>query len=378
MGLRKKAEHAFKDFFFRVTSPLLHKGQKDFQPLDGGRLQRVLFLRPEKIGDLVISFPVFDALKRRYPHIEISIMGAPRSRAIIDGDPRFANIYMYTKNPKLDLPEFRRIRAENFDCIVDMICGGQDDSVTALYLSQYLAPGKPRIGVGKKRFRKYYDFICDYRQNNTGHIVDNTLQLLKAFGIDPSTVDGYAVPHVPEEAKEMAREFIGGIQGDGELVLKIGYNLSAGASSRVWKLEKSIDLIERILRSRPEVHVVLFTTPDERERAEQVRGRVAEDLRERVTLIPDGLSLKEVSAVIALLDLMISPDTSLVHIARAFRVPVVGLYSRHQKNFLLWKPYDQEEGAVVSDNEDNIFDITVDRVMETFELVMARRVKVKN
>jgi len=46
-----------------------------------------------------------------------------------------------------------------------MIC---DDSVTALFMSQFLAPGKPRIGVGKNKFRQYYDFNYDHRMNNTG------------------------------------------------------------------------------------------------------------------------------------------------------------------------------------------------------------------
>ncbi len=77
------------------------------------------------------------------------------------------------------------------------------------------------------------------------------------------------------------------------------------------------------------------------------------------------------------LDLMITPDTSIVHIARAFDVPVVGLYSKFMKNFMLWRPYDQEIGAVVSANDGNIFDITVEQVFDTFTSLVESRKSVK-
>lgn len=365
MGKLKAIEHGFKALFFNTTSMFLKRGQDEFRPLDGNRLRKVLFLRPEKIGDMVISFPVFDGLKRRFPHIKISIMGSPRNAAIINGDPRFDRIFMYTKNAWHDLKEIEAIRAEDYDCVVDMIC---DDSVTALYLSQFVAPGKPRIGVGKVKFREYYDFNYDHRLGNTGHIVENTLKLLTAFDIDPDTVSGYAEPHVPEEAGERAEEFLAGVTGGNSASPIVGYNLSAGAPTRIWAEQKSLELLRRILDHHPGSRIILVTVPADRDRARRIRDR----LGERVVLVPGGLSLIGASAVISRLSLLISPDTSLVHIARAFRVPVVGLYSRHQKNFLLWKPYDQEVGSVVSANDDNIFDITVDQVFDTFEKVLSR------
>ena len=138
----KPLEHAFKAFFFKMSHVFLKKGRTDFVPLDGNTIRRVLFLRPEKIGDMVISFPVFDGLKRAYPHIEISILGSPRNRAIIKDDPRFETVFMYRKNLWRDFREVMAIRREKYDCVVDMIC---DDSVTALFLAPFgfLAWGRP-------------------------------------------------------------------------------------------------------------------------------------------------------------------------------------------------------------------------------------------
>ena len=131
-------------------------------------------------------------------------------------------------------------------------------------------------------------------------------------------------------------------------------------------MEKAEELVRRILAYRDNCRVVLITTPADRARGDELQSRFGE----RVFQVPPNQNLMAVSALISRFDLLISPDTSLVHIARSFKVPVVGLYSRFMKNFLLWRPFDQELGAVVSANDDNIFDITVDQVYDTFVKVV--------
>ncbi len=366
MDRLKPLEHRIKAAFFWLFKRWLKRGQADFKPLDGARLKKVLFLRPEKIGDMVISFPVFDGLHAKHPHIRISILGSPRNYAIIKSDPRFDRIFLYTKKVLRDIRTMLAMRREKYDCVVDMIC---DDSVTALFLSQLCAPGKPRIGVGKSKFRDYYDFNYDHRMGNTGHIIENTLKLLEAFGIDSSQVSGYAAPYIDGAAGQRAEKFVSSVADGDSSAVMIGYNLSAGSPTRVWAKEKSTELVRRLVDSDPGIKVILFTTPAERDRGK----KILEQFDRNVHLVPDGLNLMEASAVLKQFDILISPDTSMVHIARAYRVDVVGLYSRFMKNFLLWKPYDQEVGAVVSGNDDNIHDITPEAVFDVFQQVLAGR-----
>ncbi len=361
----KPLEHWFKGTVFSLTRLLLRRKSRDFQPLDGSALKKVLFLRPEKIGDMAISLPVFDGLKKHYPHIAISILGSPRNEALIRHDPRFARVFMYRKNIWRDVAEVIRIRKERFDCVVDMI---GDDSVTALYLSQLCAPGRPRIGVGKVKFREFYDFNYDSRMGNTGHIIQNTLRLLDAFGIDSQTVSCYATPHIPPDADRRAAQFVQSLGGNNADSPLIGYNLSAGSKTRLWGLENATTLLNRIRAHSPRCRILLISVKADRAQSETLASQVAGSAQ-----VPPGLSLIEVSAILARLDLLISPDTSLVHIARSFHVPVVGLYSRFMKNFLLWKPFGQEVGAVVSGNDGNIHDITVDQVFDAFVKLIETR-----
>ena len=356
----KPVEHKFKDFFFFFFRFLLKKGRKDFTPLDGNKLKKVLFLRPDKIGDMVVSLPVFDNLKKTYPHLELSLLCSLRNYALVKNDPRFAKIFLYKKRFFSDLACLKAMRRENYDCVVDMI---SNDSITNLFLAGYSVKDKPRLGVQKSKYKDYYEYSYYHGLDDMRHIIRNTLQLLEAFGIESEKADGYAPPYIDENARRKAAGFYEQFGGDGRL--NIGFNLSVGNPTRIWSADKCRRLVEKIVADDG-VRVLVITTPADRPRGDEL----ANGFDERVVQIPPGLNLSEVSAIIEKLDLLITPDTSLVHIARSFKVPVVGLYPKPVKNFILWHPYDQQEGAVLSDNNDNIFDITVEQVYEAYDRIL--------
>ncbi len=365
MDKLKPVEHKIRGLVPRLFSPFFRKGRDNFQPLDGCAVKRVLFLRPDLIGDTVCSFPVFDNLRRIFPHIYQAILCSPKNTPVIQGDPRFERIFTYRKRIWKDITEVARIRREQYDVVFDMIA---DDSVTTLFLSQLCAPGAARIGIGKKRFAPYYDAVFDYDNSSGEHIIDLNLKLLGAVGIDSSNLDPFSPPYVDSAARAKADRYFENFPvAPG--TIKIGYNLSAGKPTRMWPLEKAQQLLESILKAIPGSTVILFTVPKERARGDALISR----FNQSVLQVPPGLTILEASALISRLDLFISADTSLVHVARSWNVPVVGLYPHKMRNFNLWRPYGQAYGTVMSEKDDNVFDITVDQVLSAFRDVMARK-----
>jgi len=350
----KKIEHGIKRLFFTGWRGRLKKGRSAFSVIDPNTVRKVLFIRPEKLGDMVISLPVFRNLKRLYPHMEIYTICSPRNIAIIREDESITANFLYTKHIWSDLKMLRQVRRLRVDAVVDMI---GNDSVTALMLTQYSSPSAWRIGVGKNLHRLYYDFNYAYRSDDQAHVIDNTIKLLTAFGIDTEPLNKQVPPTIESSHFDRVDEFIGQIRQDRTGPV-IGLNLSAGRPTRVWQDEKNRSLIESLLKAYPGLAMVLSCDAGDRKRALALAGL----FHDRVRPLPGGLDLLSVSALVSRLNLLITPDTSLVHIARAFNVPVVGLYTRFDKNFLLWKPYKQDGGAVVSGNDYNIHDIGVEEV----------------
>lgn len=370
METLKPIEHWFKHQVVRVSTRLLKKGMTEFRPLDGREMNHVLLIRPEKLGDTVISFPVIDGLMQHFPHLKISLLTSPTSLPIVKADPRFEKIFLYQKKPLRDFRQLFAMRREKFDCIIDLIC---DDSVTALYLSQLCAPGKPRIGVGKSRYADFYDFNYTYRDGEAGHVIDNTLKLLGAFNIDSDSVSGFAPPFINPVFKKQAAELMSQVWNGRAESGVIGYNLSAGKPNRFWPLEKAKEMLGRVLAHDDSCNIMLLCMPAQRHDA----SWLCDKLGDRVHVIPDGWNILQASALIKELDLLISPDTSLVHIARSFRVPVVGMYPQFMRNFILWRPYSQEGGVVVS-KRDEIDSIAVDDLFDAYTKLYDVRQKVTN
>jgi ADP-heptose:LPS heptosyltransferase len=360
--MTKWLEHRAKDLVFGLFRLFFRKGRRDLTTLDATRMSKVLFLRPEKIGDMVISLPTFDALHARFPHLKISVLASPRNVALIKDDPRFDKIFLYRKWSWEDFRQLSRIRREHFDCVIDMI---DNDSVTALFFSQLVGRKAIRIGVGKTRHGIFYDFIHVHADGIGEHIVDNTLKLLAPFGIDGSGASGFAPPYIPQDAQQRIDAFLNEKTNKRTLV---GFNLSAGLPNRIWPDNKGIDLCRRLEAWRGDLQVIVIAVPADRRRAEAVVAEIGGTAR----LVPPNLSLVEVSALIARLNLLISPDTSLIHIARSFNIPVVGLYNLATKNFRRWRPFRQPDGAVLGSDIDTIADITVEQVLERIQQVLER------
>jgi len=364
----KPIEHKFKALFYGALKGVLEsRAGRSSAPLNAAQMTRVIIFRPDRLGDMVITLPLADGLKKYFPHLKISILASPKNLLLIKGDPRFEEIFVFTKKIWRAPGELWPIKRRKFDCIIDTVF---EDSVTTLYLTHYCAAGAPIIGMGKNKFSRYYDFTYD---NSGGHIIDNTLKLLSAFGIDSTQVSGYAEPHLSQLVLDRAEAFFKSLAASGAYPLKVGINLSSGAPTRVWQEEKWIELIKNVLAAVAESQIILIAVPNERELALRVKNL----FKERVEVVPDNLNIAEISAIIKYLDVLVTPDTSLVHIARAYRVPVVGLYSRFAKNFNLWHPYGMKEQAIKAIHIDNIFDISVEQVMNGFLFVVSGKQEVK-
>ena len=60
--------------------------------------QRILVLRMDLIGDLVLSMPVVRLLKQTYPEAEIDLLALPASAKVVEGDPDIARLLTYDPN----------------------------------------------------------------------------------------------------------------------------------------------------------------------------------------------------------------------------------------------------------------------------------------
>lgn len=353
MGLLKKTEKAFKRLALASLSPMLKSN-----PLPGAApslesFRRILIIRPEKLGDVMITLPVVEALNKYAPEARIDLLASPYSYPLVKDDARFANVFVYAKRPLADLRLLAKLRQQEYDCVLDLI---DADSVTGLLLSQISARVAVRVGANKQRLQKYYHLVTE---SPNGHSIDRALQALAPLGIEPDQCKKLVPPVISAESVERADSFVAPIQAENPSARVIAYNLSAGKPTRLWPVDKCRLLVSGLIAGFPNDSILLIAAPADRTRALSV----SEPFADAVSVVPDGWSILDVAALLAKTHLLISPDTSLVHIARSFDVPVVGLYPKPQWNLKRWRPYGQSGGVIVSNSDGDIFDIPVDAVV---------------
>ena len=353
-SVTKKIEVASRKVFFALIKRILKREDKTAKAIHPEKIKKVLFLRYDKMGDMIISLPVFRALKENFPNIGISVMCSPRNRVVLKGDRNVDEIFVYRKKLFRDIMTVIEMRKRKFDCIIDLVFW---ESVTSAILTAVIKGNGVSIGVGKGTFRDFYEHIIPTEDRFTEHIIPKTIQVLEIFGIDPKKCDLFPRLVISERDKLKADELFEKIEGNPV----IGFNISAGQSSRLWSLDKFVRLAQLLKTHNDKCGFVIIYTVKDRKRAEYLECR----LNGRAKLIPFKSSFHQVSAIIQKLDLLVTPDTSLAHIAWSCGIPLVGLFCANQENLYSWRPLTSNSKTVVSNSYYDIFDIQPKEVFKS-------------
>ncbi len=356
----KKIEHGFKKGLKVPFFMMLKKGDRSRVPLQPENIKSILILRPDKLGDMIATIPTIHALKKLFAYIRIEVLASPRNNILVAEDPLIDELYLYHKNILKDWPLIRKLKKKHFDLIYDPIC---HDSVTGLLLGKLISNNSVFVASRKLNHAKYYDYCEPYLPDGDDHNVDNGLLIFNALGVQPETIDPFLPVYLKKSSRQKADRFFAGLPT--ALKFWIGINISAGSPTRSLSLDKYASILKSLSDIYPDAGFVISCVSEDRETAK----KLALNIKTRSYLIPENLSLLDVAAIIEKLDIFISPDTSLIHMARLMQIPVVGLYSGHKRNFNFWRPYRQKYGAIISANLNNIFDIEPKQVVDEFRLV---------
>ncbi|HZV11734.1 MAG TPA: glycosyltransferase family 9 protein, partial [Candidatus Kapabacteria bacterium] len=170
----------------------------------------------------------------------------------------------------------------------------------------------------------------------------------QTFGI-ASTAKDY-LPHIVIEEKyiDEAGAFLHslGIRQHTPLLV----NLSAGQPRKRWSEEKYIALIG-LLHAQFD-GIILTAAPEDRSMAERILQHY-----DRNVFLFRAENIRALAALAAQCAIAITPDTAMVHVAAAVKVPVVAWYSTADSVISQWLPYGVPYRAVYSDKY-NVEDIS--------------------
>lgn len=322
--------------------------------IDFAHVKKILIVRLGKIGDIVVTSFVFEVIKEAYPHIEIHLFTLVSNRDVLKYNPRLTKVFYTKKNISLYL-KLIKLRNEDYDMILDF---NDNPSSTSTLIFKFV---KARIKAGYDfhKYQRFINFKVTPLEKEQSHIIDRMKTFLVQLGI--MVDEKFVKPFFYIGSKEL-NDVIDELNYYGKSNRVIAINLSAGAIIRYWDIEKWKELLYSINDAYKNFNYLLLSTAED------------QDLKHRLAVLIRGVnciegklsSIQHFAAYIKSSDILITPDTSAVHIASAVNTPTLALYPNPNWNYISWQPYRVAHRSIKSSSE-NLNDISVEEVFTKFK-----------
>lgn len=353
MEILKKIEYFVKRIFDRILGS--QENQKVLKDNSAEIIlknaDKILLLRHDRIGDILVTVPFIKMLRDNFPEIQIDILLSENNISAKRAVQKYVdNLYIYKKNIGEIFKLIKKFRKNNYKVVIDLF---DNPSTTSAYLVKFINP------VNSVSFQKpntaHYTHLVELPDKNKVHIVNRILMLLKPFGIYSEKFNLNLEFSVTNEEKHNALEKI----GLNKQVL--GINLSGSSRAKYWGTDNYIKFIKLFAEKYPSYKIIIFALPDYSDETEKI---VSETTAEKS---PEAKSFSEYASLLSVCSLILTPDTSAVHLAAAFQIPCVSLHlwTGSQETGLPWTAYNSPNTALKTTNND-LRSIAVKDVMNAF------------
>lgn len=288
---------------------------------------KFLIIRFSSIGDIVLTTPVIRCLKKQVPDAEVHFLTKSTFQPVIQANPYIDKQHVLAHSWELMIHE---LKLEEYDYIIDL-----HRNIRTMRVKNSL--GVKAFSFNKLNKQKWIYVNFKLNVMPDVHIVDRYLKTIQSFGVvdDQEGLD-YFIP-ANEEVKQNDIPF-------SHQAGYIGIAIGAAHNTKKLPLHKLKELCRII--DHP---VILLGGKEDEENGESI---AAED-PVKIYNACGKFSINESADLVRKSKLIISHDTGIMHIAAAFKKPVIsiwgntvpsfGMYPYYGKNYFTnqhQKPYD--------------------------------------
>ena len=300
-----------------------------FKKIDINKIKKAAIIHSGAIGELLATTPIVKTLKDKL-NCEIHYMLSPGREAIFKGNPNISKFYEikgFKENLKL-------MKREKYDLVVILWPGSLNISFAA-----FLAGIKYRIGCFKMAkegpafffTRRWWPF-----KGLNQHSIISNLDMIKLIGIENKEprIEFY---YTKSDEKKV-NLFLKKNDIKKYVILHPGFGgkNKNKSYSRYWPEEVYANICNYL--SKKNKKIIITGINEEKETAEKI---ILLSKSKNIINTCGMFSLQELAALVKKADLVVAPDTSIVHIASTCGTRVVDLIG--DSNPVLWHPWMEKE-----------------------------------
>jgi len=274
---------------------------------------KFLIIRFSSIGDIVLTTPVIRCLKMQVPDAEVHFLVKNSFRSVVEHNPYIDKLHVLAHSWELMI---ELLKTEDYDYIIDL-----QHNFKTLRIKKALSAGsggnKKSFSFYKLNIQKYFYTAFKINMMPKVHIVDRYLKTVESFGVknDGAGLDYFIAAH--EETK---KEDIPASHSAGYMACVIG----AAHGTKRWPVHKWIEFCKKM------DHPVILLGGDE----DVTSGdEIAAIDPIKVFNACGKFRINESADLVKKAKIVITNDTGLMHIAAAFKRPIISLWGNTVPSF---------------------------------------------
>ena len=285
--------------------------------------ERILVIRTDRIGDVVLATPLIRALRGTFPTAYIAAMVRPYTRDVLLQNPHLDEILVDDPDGAYAgragfWKQVRTLRQRRFDTALLLL------PTHRLAWMLFFAGIRTRVSVGLRLYQvlTMMRTVSRHKYIPLRHEADYCLDLGRAIGVEEKDLS--VAVYLTEEERSGAASLLenhGVVKQGGEGKVIIGIHSGHGRSAPNWKPDRYVQLASHLLEHE---NVLIIVTGGEEEVAHSKEFHALHS--SRLINLVNRLSLRELMSVISHLDLLVSASTGAMHIAAGLQVPTLSLF----------------------------------------------------
>jgi lipopolysaccharide heptosyltransferase II len=314
LNLRENFLHFSSIFFSSNKLSDLRSGQD---------AKKILFIRIDRIGDMILSTPALKAIKKAMPHSKLVVLASYSNCAVILNNPYIDEIVVYDHTGSLfrKIGVIRRLRCYRFDLAIDPY----PDYELRTAIIAFLSGAKIRVGYNSHGREVFFN-VQTPKINDKKHFVDITADVLKPLGV--ATEDKRPEYFLTDVEREWAKNWLNK-KGVGTKPL-VGLHPGAYYESQRWPLDRFAELANHLVKRR-HLDLIVFGGPNDEKLIDQLLSMVDEKILTYV-----GTDLRRFVALLSCCRTLICNNSGPLHMAVATNTSTISFMGPTDKD--RWMP----------------------------------------
>ena len=305
----------FVNFRKILAKKLFDKRTKSKNQLDISKIGSILILRDDnKIGDMVITTILFREIKKQYPNIKIHVLCGKTNQIIIKDNPYVDKIFICNDNFFQNIFVYKQIRKEKIDLVIDFLLFRPRPTQL---LKLRIINSNFFLGLCKDGYNIYdLSLNVDY---NSKHISKIYCEILKTLNIQNinTKYDIFLNNKYKDYAKSVMEQY--------KSTKKIFFNTHSASSYKTLSYNNVCKIIK--LLKKENFKVILNSRYN---------------IKDSDIIVLKKDDFRYILAVIEETDIVLTVDTSIVHVCNAFNKKMVSIYLndkyKEEKLSSVWAP----------------------------------------